>query len=1114
VKNLKRLKRRWGPKSEPFDVLANPIISLTLQDDQYSKTVQRFLAREKEHLFEDRFLALIKKPRFLNVFNASAVSIEKFSIRRLFSDNVSLQRIAFVYKSIMHENEEKLILFHCLRKKFEKLVFKGDFESAEQILETCKNQLGESLWYIRSKFLVLNSQERFEELEAFSKECKERSRSDMINLLLRFSLLLESNPTLHFERSVMRTIQTLEEAQLIEWSDFLRLMFCPAPLTCFQKDSYGFRALQILPVVDQFWLLEKFVCEAIASHGAEGDAFNFTEIFDSTYIKADSENIAKSDATITELILLYEQGKYKQLVKSFDDNFSSIDVPFDVVNIVAKSIAIDQTIYRPLNQGVLEPVINALSRIYRVEASPATLVDDFVSIAIRLHYFYGAHCLQLSIFKALPHKYDRNRTTWLAKAAAQWSKGTILSTILKSGIDSVLNFKYASDDDLLIDQRRKKSEIRCAWSDKSLAEIPSLLENYKVQATLPKDFVELASSYYLEIGDHSKLLRFSAETLAENARMYIALPIENIVSFIIDSKTANLESLVILDIYVKYIDSQKEYLLHETYEEYLLAKNATRPTDILELDQPFDSLQLVFFRDICAIETMDYLGSFADSNELRSERVLILDALREKKLISPDVHREEVDEIIGQVMVDAGAAEFNMNKIEVNTAAIKRNIVADVHSMLELYRSLNTDVNQVTSVISVSSDFDVDDDDDDVISEDEEKLHALVTGDRNSVLLRILVLIYDAFLTDEKLGLDKNLSTEIRHGFFANLMRSRLEEHKLITEIDENGNYKVNQHWRDENSILLDDILNEIDSHLAEFSKGINILIEKAEEWMKISRTKNPDRAFVFDIYINELDGYHQLAKQFEAEEFIDLCFTQLWCQVEDRLCDIREKLNVNFKDEVNNLFDVLLGRIEVTRMNFPMPGLINSILQVKSEIREDITVASEWFKRSESRATVVRTVEELVKISIECFYRIRGIYLNCSIDFSDSMGIVKLPGYHAKAFIVVIVNLLENACRGSGFGAETPINIKGLYSNNSWHISIQNCISTERFQEYSIESLAKLDSKMRSPLSISLMRREGGSGLAKVFNQLRLIDDHFDVHLSLPPEFPETFEVKIVHEI
>jgi hypothetical protein len=83
-----------------------------------------------------------------------------------------------------------------------------------------------------------------------------------------------------------------------------------------------------------------------------------------------------------------------------------------------------------------------------------------------------------------------------------------------------------------------------------------------------------------------------------------------------------------------------------------------------------------------------------------------------------------------------------------------------------------------------------------------------------------------------------------------NLICSSPQSKHLITELDENGNYKSNVYWLEYYNMINDNILNDIDVLLVKFSADFNKLIDIAENWMKTSLNGDePDRVF-FLIYL------------------------------------------------------------------------------------------------------------------------------------------------------------------------------------------------------------------------------------------------------------------------
>src|SRR5690606_25640149 len=111
----------------------------------------------------------------------------------------------------------------------------------------------------------------------------------------------------------------------------------------------------------------------------------------------------------------------------------------------------------------------------------------------------------------------------------------------------------------------------------------------------------------------------------------------------------------------------------------------------------------------------------------------------------------------------------------------------------------------------------------------------------------------ESFLFDENFGLDKNLSTEIRHGFFSNYMRSILQERSLITEIGDDDQYASNEYWKTQYLIVCDDILEAVDIKLKEFSSGFNGLIYRVEEWMHIRiLVEQTNRVFFYPFHVED----------------------------------------------------------------------------------------------------------------------------------------------------------------------------------------------------------------------------------------------------------------------
>lgn len=116
------------------------------------------------------------------------------------------------------------------------------------------------------------------------------------------------------------------------------------------------------------------------------------------------------------------------------------------------------------------------------------------------------------------------------------------------------------------------------------------------------------------------------------------------------------------------------------------------------------------------------------------------------------------------------------------------------------------------------------------------------------------------YFNNKEVGLDKNLSSEIRHGF-GNLICSGPQNRHLLTELDGSGKYKSNQYWLEYYKMISSEILNKVDALLVKFSEDFNQIIEKAEQWMKVSlNSDDTDRVFVFNFTVEEFNMIRDLA--------------------------------------------------------------------------------------------------------------------------------------------------------------------------------------------------------------------------------------------------------------
>jgi len=1093
----RRLSRIGKKKSRPavsFQMLHNPLTAGMLTDEAYSAYAADFIASSKPNEFRENFSKLYTKERFRSLFNASKIQLETFYSQGIFVQGLSYKRLLNLYSCIFEANSAEIRFFIAIRDKYESKVLLGEFDAALALLEELVVTQGESLWYIRNKITTLGMKGALQEMQEFAEGCKLRSKEVFITFLINCFLLIASDAKLHLEKLIKITIAELEQAGAKTTADLLSLLFVPRPLYGTLRPLLCIKVIQSFNFIDQYSLMVKLLPEEMEALADEDDKYNTLVEFSRTIqtctrdhalsrLEAKPRPDLSNETLAGSLVRLYEQDNHRDLLDKFKESFDSDHTPFAFANLIAKAMAGSDTNDLAIGLGPVLTLIEHLQELYTLSAPPNKSEDNIAKVIIQLQGFVSSASLQLCLYKSMPQRYEQRDWVRLARIAERATEDTTpLGILLTTDADPVLTHKYLSGDSELPTFRKLKSKLqRSSTIDEK--DIDALMA-FSHNGARAKDIYETVSSCYLRTHQNEELIKLAGSALSVQPNAYIAFPMKVLITEIEATKNCSLDALIIIYSYVRKIDSSKEYLLNESYEEFIELNGANRPSDLLRVIGVQEEQSLVFFRDISTLETMDFLGSFSDSNDLRAERVRILDYLRDADRLGSERHRTEVDEIILQVIVDAGATEFNVAKIDVNDIAIRRNLSEDFSSLHHLYKSVRQEKEQQ------------------VIRFDDELLDgntALVAGDKNTTLLKMLNLVEDAFMNDEKHGLDKNLSTEIRHGFFSNLMRSKLEESHLLTETDENGEYEPNVYWLTANALVVPELLLKIDSELKWFSRQFNDLIVEAEEWMKVSSDGgNPQRVFNYKTFLGDLEELKYVAEQADNSDFVlDFCITTLWNKTEICMQDMREKLNVELKSRVDNLFDELIDRINEVRSGVMLLELMRAIVQVKSDIREDITTASEWFRRSTEYAATARTISDLIDISIECFERVRGIRLEVNKHIEE-VAEFRLEGRDLKAFIVAVVNILENACRHSGFAHNTPIDFEMVGQECSWQMGIKNKVVDEVHSALRGDKIIEIARKMKEPSSINMMKLEGGSGLGKAYNQLRSISTMFDMNVEL----------------
>lgn len=1086
----------------PFLLLNTAIASQTMSEDKYRKQVATFLVNEIDSKFEERFEKLLTTKRFKNLITSNALTIENFGANAFLAGPLTNSRMWSIYLHLISKNGKKISDFSEHREKIEREIIIGNFSDANDSIEKFKDIFGESVWYVRTKMLILISEEKTEELEEFCNNSKDRAGESLARFIFHCCQLIigSDDPSLHLKALISRSAIEFKEAKLLETASFLELLFTPFPIKGSYDYSNSLSRLQGFPVIDQYC----FILSILRLSLAEYKATNIKTIPNiDTIFKTLNDNISdpvlkkmfnnyfdiseKNTCSLgSELIENYTFGHYDRTIKIYFDNVEKIKNPLAYINLIAKSYAyLGEIPDFPTSKGILKKTILQLALIYKVDPLWMQAEEQITTTAIKYHSLtYGSH-IQLALYKALPNKYEENNPKLAAYISIATDPNVTPLTYTMADQNNNKIFSHAIEKISHIPKYRIIKEEIVEFNINT--DFEYCFESFKNSTPLIKDYIELISAKYLSIGKEEELILLAAPLLVSDPNRHVCFPLFKMINIIEERSICSISAVIVAFFYNRYTSPHKDYVLNESFEGFLHSMKIKKPSDLLSTIKDLNDLEVLFFKDICVSEIMDFLSCFKNTRELHAERIKILDLLLEKQALNSETRMIEVEEIIQRVIVEAGASDFNGSKIYVDGTAIKKKHSDEMISLSTLYRQAKDSGEERFTIIS-----------DEFNSVG--MVQAYASGNKNTTIVKMFNLLCDAFKFDEKYGLDKNLSAEIRHGFFSNLMHARLEERKLVTEVDDNGKYKQNSYWREANSLVRDEIWTMIEADLQKFTSSFNKLIADAEEWMKIAISSDqPNRAFSYIFQKTEFDQLKNFVGiTTDHEKISDYILKIIWAITEESLKKIRDSLNGAFRDNVDKLFEKLESDIKITKKTLALKELMAEIGYARNEIKEDITIAAEWFKRTEITEVKAGTLDNVLSIAISSFEQVKGGAFAIEKKAPFNLPLLFIQSNAVKPFIISIINILDNCYRHSGLGHATRVEISGIPHYNGAKIIIKNNLSQEKFNLLTPDFLSGIKEKILNADSGNLITTEGGSGLVKAHNAISSFGSNSTVTISL----------------
>jgi hypothetical protein len=560
-------------------------------------------------------------------------------------------------------------------------------------------------------------------------------------------------------------------------------------------------------------------------------------------------------------------------------------------------------------------------------------------------------------------------------------------------------------------------------------------------------------------------------------------------AFLVDKRyralfAGKLSTPVLLDLYTRNHDAKYASERNYAYEDFLVAHELERPSQLREFVDNFDrSLLLYYLRFICVPEVMQDSVTFNSSRELEEERRAVCVILAEIDADNLEEHEKEIRDITRQLVVIRGVRAVEQSKIFVDLSAIRRWADKNLKESFARYQAL------------LSAGLDAGGTGIDVALRDllagtpvSEKYLRLPENETSQLLVNMLSSFLRQCLIHPEHGLDCYLSMRLRHGALAGQLRAPLEHERIVSQregpLDE---YKSNEHWVSELSKYLSpELVNKIDEHLCSFSGKFDAFVDRfAGDYIQIRSDDKPKGLFELPLNVLVVRALaSEISTKVAFEEFIDVCAELFWQLLEPCLRNVHQTIDSTLRPELTGLFESLRTELNKLEVQYLISELDAAILNAQTKAQQKLEQVKDWFRIAKPLTERYFTFEEMVDIGLECVTNAHPDFrprFNVSLSAKDST----IRYGQLSLFSDIFVIVFDNVRKHSGL-TEPRVAVSARIIGDRLEIEIVNEVSPVAVTPEREERVNQIREAISQDGYLRAVRSEGGTGLKKLRNILR----------------------------
>lgn len=1000
------------------------------------------------------------------------------------------------FKHLFNQNYVYINKFLEVKEEIDICILKSDVDKAFELINKVENEICISLWSIE---LIAHIKKEFlnEDTLEFLNKIKQASHNNISDFYIQQLILKsESKEINDFKSNLIEVIQemrnTTNDVFINYFADIISSYFLPyeydlnrnvnakslKSITCYSLiDQYNFFKIYIKEKVlygDGLNVIEKKVINEILLKIKDQELINlFKPLISLNEIDKDYLNIinyyTRENYEITQKEILNQLNK-NPLIMTFIEIFARC-------NIYENSNNSQETLFNKISNWFIDILLtreNTLQSLANLEkiVLKFRLSNWTIPISFHINKFIN----------------EKNDSSFLSRKEMHMLGNKITPyCLVEYNYRELINLLEIDNEELSLNKKLKFIKI----NELKLTELDQFLNDLEKSTRIYSDFLIEKSQILLLNNKITECLDFITESYLKNNMYHIVLPIRTILDkiestgFISDS----INIPIVYDIYSKKIDSLKDEVYLEKFQDFIDNFDEFKPSKIFQNRDSLSLREKYFLKHSCTPEILDVYPEYECTDNLKRERIKILDLLikHENYDYNKELYKREKTSVFDELIFEKLKTDFHSSKIYVDIESLKNKREDEYKKLFNLFTVAQSSEDEEEKYIQLDENEDV----------------WIPVTDTSSIISKIYSTLFNDFVSNPDFGLDKYLSADIRHGVFIPHIRSSIENCHLLTEVN-NNEYEDNNYWLDKYPFIIQELRDKLNLALKEFSKNFDEELNNANNWFKINIYVEdfeniPLDEGIFDFTkskerLNLLQ--ESLNKELDFESFFNIIISYMWDITEKGALESKNRLNTILKPNLINAIDQLEKKVHAIKHTIPLKELLDSIQLAKTYIHSDFEKVLNWFNcMQDNNNTEQYSLSSTLYACTDTFKNIAN-ETNISLDLptSNKDDLLFLTYREARALMSSLYTALINANTYKTLNTNIRLNI--LEKEESFIINLEN-----EFQLDELTTKEEFLSGLREKLSdryCTLSTSEGGTGLYKIYNFLSTVSNKFKFEIDV----------------